>query len=69
MEDLGPAQTQPKGPGLQELAKQPFLDHAPEISGALVYLDAGAAEVASTSLGAPFLLGKGSSAYACRRRL
>lgn len=42
---------------LLELAKQPWLEHASDIAGALLYLDAGAAEFAHTSLGAPLLLG------------
>lgn len=44
---------------LSELVKAPFLDLAPELAGSLVYLDAGAGEVLSTSLGGlPFLLGE-----------
>mmetsp|Transcript_28477 Transcript_28477/g.62680 ORF Transcript_28477/g.62680 Transcript_28477/m.62680 type:complete len:773 (+) Transcript_28477:171-2489(+) len=43
-----------------EVAKRPFLDIATDISGSLVYLDAGAGEVAHTSLGLSFLLGLGA---------
>ncbi len=43
---------------LPEVVKKPFLDIATEISGALVYLDDGASEVAHLSLGASFLLGE-----------
>lgn len=37
--------------------RKPFLDIATDISGSIVYLDAGAAEVAQLSLGPAFLLG------------
>lgn len=43
---------------LLEVAKRPFLDVAQDVSGALVYLDAGAGEAAAVSLGLPFLLGE-----------
>jgi hypothetical protein len=43
---------------LSEAVKRPFLDIAVDIAGALVYLDAGAGEVAHLSLGASFLLGE-----------
>lgn len=43
---------------LFDLARRPFLDVAQEIAGSLVYLDAGAGEVAASSLGLPFLLGE-----------
>lgn len=42
---------------LSEIVKQPFLDVAADIAGALVYLDDGAGEVAHLSLGASFLFG------------
>jgi hypothetical protein len=40
-----------------EAARRPLLQLAPELSGALVLLDAGAAEVAALSLGPAFLFG------------
>lgn len=40
-----------------DAARQPFLDVAADIHGSLVYLDAGASEVAQLSLGPSFLLG------------
>jgi hypothetical protein len=40
-----------------EAARRPLLELAPELSGALVLLDAGAAEVAALSLGPAFLFG------------
>jgi hypothetical protein len=40
-----------------DAARQPFLDVAADIHGSLVYLDAGASEVAQLSLGRSFLLG------------
>lgn len=43
---------------LIEVARRPFLDLAPELAGALVLLDAGAAEVVQLSLGPAFLLGE-----------
>lgn len=42
---------------LIDAARQPFLDLAADIHGSLVYLDAGAAEVAELTLGPAFLLG------------
>jgi hypothetical protein len=42
---------------LLDVARQPFLDLASDIHGSLVYLDAGAAEVAELTLGPAFLLG------------
>lgn len=41
-----------------ELARRPVLDLAPEVSGALCYFDAGAAEAVQLSVGLPLLLGK-----------
>jgi hypothetical protein len=41
-----------------EAIRQPLLDVATEIHGSIVYLDAGAAEVAQLSLGPAFLFGK-----------
>jgi hypothetical protein len=41
-----------------DASRKPFLDVATDISGSLVYLDAGAAEVAQLSLGPAFLLGE-----------
>lgn len=38
--------------------RQPLLDVATEIHGSIVYLDAGAAEVAQLSFGPAFLFGK-----------
>lgn len=38
--------------------RQPFLDIATDVHGSIVYLDAGAAEVAQLSLGPAFLLGR-----------
>lgn len=43
---------------LIDAARQPFLDLAADIHGSLVYLDAGAAEVAELTLGPAFLLGR-----------
>jgi len=43
---------------LIEAARRPLLQLAPELSGALVLLDAGAAEVAQLSLGPAFLFGE-----------
>lgn len=43
---------------LIDAARQPFLDLAADIHGSLVYLDAGAAEVAELTLGPVFLLGR-----------
>ncbi|GBF89111.1 hypothetical protein Rsub_01828 [Raphidocelis subcapitata] len=43
---------------LIEAARRPLVDIAPEIAGALVLLDAGAAEVAQLSLGPAFLLAR-----------
>ena len=43
---------------LHDAARRPLLDAAGEISGALVYLDAGAAEVAQLSWGPEFLFGE-----------
>lgn len=43
---------------LIDAARQPFLDVAADIHGSLVYLDAGAAEVAELTLGPAFLLGR-----------
>lgn len=40
-----------------DASRKPFLDVATDISGSLVYLDAGAAEVTQLSLGPAFLLG------------
>ncbi len=48
---------------LFDLARRPFLDAAQEIAGSLVYLDAGAGEVAASSLGLPFLLGEASRVH------
>lgn len=42
---------------LIEAARRPLLELAPEIAGALLLLDAGAAEVAALSLGPAFLFG------------
>ncbi len=42
---------------LIDAARQPILDLAADIHGSLVYLDAGAAEVAELTLGPAFLLG------------
>eukprot|EP00798_Chlamydomonas_sp_ICE-L_P013375 gene13375-19220_t len=53
--------TKPPRESLLECAKRPYLDVAPEISGALFYLDAGAAEHAQLSLGLPFLFGLGAT--------
>jgi hypothetical protein len=47
---------------LIEIARRPFLEMAPDLAGALVYLDAGAAEVAQLSLGPAFLFGAQSAA-------
>ena len=44
-----------------EAARRPLLDLAPEIAGALVLLDAGAAEAAALSLGPAFLFGLGAA--------
>jgi hypothetical protein len=41
-----------------DASRKPFLDVATDVSGSLVYLDAGAAEVAQLSLGPAFLLGE-----------
>jgi hypothetical protein len=41
-----------------DASRKPFLDVATDISGSLVYLDAGAAEVPQLSLGPAFLLGE-----------
>lgn len=38
--------------------RKPFLDAATDIHGAIVYLDAGAAEVVQLSLGPAFLFGE-----------
>jgi hypothetical protein len=43
---------------LIDAARQLFLDVAADIHGSLVYLDAGAAEVAELTLGPAFLLGR-----------
>jgi hypothetical protein len=43
---------------LLEVCRRPWVDLAPEICEALVYLDAGAGEVVHLSLGLPFLLGE-----------
>ena len=50
---------------LHDAARRPLLDAAGEISGALVYLDAGAAEVAQLSWGPEFLFGE-SMLLSCR---
>lgn len=44
-----------------DASRKPFLDVATDISGSLVYLDAGAAEVTQLSLGPAFLLGLGAT--------
>lgn len=50
-----------------DAARQPFLDLAADIHGSLVYLDAGAAEVAELTLGPAFLLGTRSSPWSTRQ--
>lgn len=47
---------------LLDVARQPFLELAADIHGSLVYLDAGAAEVAELTLGPAFLLGASTAA-------
>lgn len=41
-----------------EVMQRLVLELADELQGALLYLDAGAAEIAQTTLGVPMLLGK-----------
>lgn len=48
-----------------DAARQPFLDLAADIHVSLIYLDAGAAEVAEQTLGPAFLLGKLNCCRAC----
>lgn len=43
---------------LYEAVRRPFVEVAGDLAGSLIYLDAGAGEVASTSLGLSFLFGK-----------
>ncbi|GAX79314.1 hypothetical protein CEUSTIGMA_g6755.t1 [Chlamydomonas eustigma] len=45
---------------LIDSARRPFLDNAFEIQGSILYLDQGAAELASTTLGLPFIWGLGA---------
>ena len=40
-----------------EIIQGPVLELAESLQGALLYLDAGAGEIAQTTLGLPFLLG------------
>jgi len=47
---------------LTEEARRPFLDCADKLSGALVYLDEGAAEVCHYAVGLPLFLGLGAVA-------
>ena len=44
-------------PALTECIQQSLLDHTDALRGSLLYLDAGAGEVAQTTLGLPLLLG------------
>ena len=58
------ASAAPAGPSLRvdlvDEARRAFADAAPEIAGALVYLDRGVAEVAHHACGAGFFLGIGA---------
>jgi hypothetical protein len=42
---------------LIDSSRRIFLDYVQEIQGSILYLDHGAGEVASTTLGLPFMLG------------
>ncbi|PNH13011.1 hypothetical protein TSOC_000024 [Tetrabaena socialis] len=50
-----------EGPNMIEAIQRPVLELAEVLDGALLYLDAGAGEIAQTTLGLPFLLGLGVS--------
>jgi hypothetical protein len=45
-------------PSVLDAARRPLLDAAPDLAGALVYLDSGAAEVVRMSLGVELLYGE-----------